>query len=43
MSLIHTADLNHVAPFPCLVALMWHPKEVAEAPDAWLPWNYPTG
>ena len=43
MSLIHTAELNGVEPFPYLVALMRHPKEVAEAPETWLPWNYPTG
>ena len=43
MSLIPTAELTGVAPFPYLVALMRHPKEVAEAPESWLPWNYPTG
>jgi len=40
MSLIHTAELNGVAPFPWLVALMRHADEVAKEPDAWLPWNY---
>ncbi len=40
MSLIHTAELNTVAPFPWLVALMRHPDEVSKNPDAWLPWNY---
>ncbi len=40
MSLIHTAELNAVAPFPWLVALMRNADEVSRAPDAWLPWNY---
>lgn len=41
MSLIHTAELNGVAPFPWLVALMRHAEEVSRKPDAWLPWNHP--
>lgn len=40
MALIHTAELNGVHPFPYLVALMKHPEEVRDNPDAWLPWNY---
>jgi hypothetical protein len=40
MSLIHTAELNGVAPFPWLVALMRHADEVAKDSTAWLPWNY---
>jgi len=41
MSLIHTAELNGVAPFPWLVALMRHAADVARDSTAWLPWNYP--
>lgn len=41
MSLIHTAELNGVEPFPYLVALMRHATEVAKDPTAWFPWNYP--
>ena len=40
MSLIHTAELNRVAPFDYLVALLRHPQEVARHPGAWMPWNY---
>ena len=40
MSLIHTAELNGVAPFDYLVALQRHHDEVAKNPHAWLPWNY---
>jgi len=40
MSLIHTAELNRIAPFPWLVALMRNPDAVAKAPEAWLPWSY---
>jgi hypothetical protein len=43
MSLIHTAELNGVEPFPYLVALMRNATEVAKDPTAWLPWNYPRG
>ena len=43
MSLIHTAELNGVEPFPYLVALMRHANEVANEPAAWFPWNYPRG
>ena len=42
MSLIHTAELNHVAPFEYLVALQRHANEVAADPGAWMPWNYQT-
>ena len=41
MSLIHTAELNDVHPFPYLVELMRHAADVAQDPRAWLPWNYP--
>ena len=40
MSLIHTAELNDANPFDYLVALMRHPKQVAQDPSAWMPWNY---
>jgi transposase len=40
MSLIHTAELNHVAPFEYLVALQRHATELAANPAAWMPWNY---
>jgi transposase len=40
MSLIHTADLNHVAPFEYLVALQRNAAELAANPAAWMPWNY---
>jgi hypothetical protein len=40
MSLIHTAELNHVAPFDYLVALQRHGAELAANPAAWMPWNY---
>jgi len=40
MSLIHTAELNHVAPFEYLVALQRHAAELAANPAAWMPWNY---
>ncbi len=43
MSLIHTAELNGVEPFPYLVALMRHADAVAKDPTAWFPWNYPRG
>ena len=40
MSLIHTAELNGIAPFEYLVALQRHHQEVALDPSAWLPWTY---
>jgi hypothetical protein len=40
MSLIHTAELNRVAPFDYLVALQRHDEEVATNPGEWMPWNY---
>jgi transposase len=40
MSLIHTAELNGVAPFEYLVALQRHHQAVALDPSEWLPWNY---
>ncbi|HLA70354.1 MAG TPA: IS66 family transposase [Steroidobacteraceae bacterium] len=40
MSLIHTAELNHVAPFEYLVSLQRHVDAVRANPDEWMPWNY---
>lgn len=40
MSLIHTAELNGIAPFEYLVALQRHHEDVARDPSAWTPWNY---
>jgi transposase len=40
MSLIHTTELNGIAPFAYLVALQRHHQEVARDPGAWLPWTY---
>jgi transposase len=40
MSLIHTAELNGIAPFPYLVTLQRHHQDVARDPSAWMPWNY---
>ena len=40
MSLIHTAELNGVAPFEYLVAFKRHHETVALDPGDWLPWNY---
>ena len=40
MSLIHTAELNHIAPFEYLVVLQRHAAAVAANPADWLPWNY---
>jgi len=40
MSLIHTAELNHVAPFEYLVGLLRNATAVAANPAAWMPWNY---
>ena len=40
MSLIHTAELNGIAPFDYLVALQRHQQAVALDPTEWLPWNY---
>ena len=40
MSLIHTAELNDIAPFEYLVALQRHEAELAVNPAAWMPWNY---
>ena len=42
MSLIHTAELNHAAPFEYLIALQRHADEVTAHPSAWMPWNYQT-
>ena len=40
MSLIHTAELNRIAPFDYLVALQRNASAVAANPAAWMPWNY---
>lgn len=40
MSLLHTAELNGIAPFEYLVALQRHHQDVALDPSKWLPWNY---
>ncbi len=40
MSLIHTAELNHIAPFEYLVALQRHASAIAAHPADWMPWNY---
>jgi transposase len=40
MSLIHTAELNGVAPFEYLVALLRNATRVAAYPADWMPWNY---
>ena len=40
MTLIHTTELNGGNPFKYLVALLEHHKEVAGAPNQWMPWNY---
>lgn len=40
MSLIHTAELNGIAPFDYLVALQRHHQAVALDPSDWLPWIY---
>jgi hypothetical protein len=41
MSLIHTCELNAVAPFEYLVALLRHPDELRANPSEWMPWTYP--
>jgi transposase len=40
MSLIYSAELNGVAPFEYLLALLRHPEELAANPGAWMPWTY---
>ncbi len=40
MTLIHTAELNGVAPFDYLVALQRHDDQVEANPRGWMPWNY---
>jgi transposase len=40
MSLIYTAELNGIAPFDYLVALLRHSEQLAEHPEQWMPWNY---
>ena len=40
MSLIHTAELSGVNPFDYLTELLRHPREVYDAADTWMPWNY---
>jgi transposase len=40
MSLIHTAELNGIAPFEYLIAMQRHHRDVARNPSAWMPWTY---
>jgi transposase len=40
MSLIHTAELNHIDPFHYLVTLQRRTTDVAAHPGDWMPWNY---
>jgi transposase len=40
MSLIHTAELNQIAPFEYLVALQRNAAAVAANPADWMPWDY---
>ena len=40
MALIHTAELNDVNAFDYMVALLRHPRQIAEHPGEWMPWNY---
>jgi transposase len=40
MSLIHTAELNHIEPFDYLIALQRHATALAASPADWMPWNY---
>jgi len=40
MSLIHSAELERINAFDYLVALQRHSVAVAQAPSAWMPWNY---
>lgn len=40
MSLIHTAELNGVPSFDCLLAMLRNPESVKANPGAWMPWNY---
>jgi len=40
MSLIHTAELNGANPFDYLTELLRHPRELAQTPSRWMPWNY---
>ena len=41
MTLIQTCQLNGIDPLRYLIALLEHRTQVAAAPEAWLPWNYP--
>jgi len=40
MSLIHTCNLNRANPFDYLTELQKNFKEMSEAPQNWMPWNY---
>ncbi len=40
MSLIHTCELCQANPFEYLTELERHSREVAQNPQAWMPWNY---
>ena len=40
MSLIYTCELSGANPFDYLTELQRHAKELASAPENWMPWNY---
>jgi len=40
MSLIHTCELAGANAFDYLTELQQHPRELADNPSAWMPWNY---
>lgn len=40
MSLIHTCNLNRANPFDYLTELQKNCKEMRDAPQNWMPWNY---
>ena len=40
MSLIYTCERCRADPFDYLVELQKHGTELAQSPDAWMPWNY---
>ncbi len=42
MSLIYTCELCQVNPFDYLSAIHRHAEQVAQSPDDWMPWSYPS-
>jgi transposase len=40
MSLIHSTELAGGNAFDYLTTLLRHPKQLAQSPAAWMPWNY---